>query len=104
MDIRSSLSKVTFSHDTALPGSEDRLPPGEYEVVTEEEHLQGVTLEAHRRTATYFVLKNIPRSPGRTEMHPITLADLQTMIDRDRTFSDDALDNKAASMPRKETK
>ena len=54
MNMRSTRSTLTFSNPFALPGYPGNLPPGDYEVLVEEELLQGLSFEAYRRTATYL--------------------------------------------------
>jgi len=85
METRTTRSKVTFPCAFALPGSKNRFPAGDYEVVIEEERLQGLTFDAYRRTAAWLVLAGTPQFPGRSEMHPVTEADLQSALGCDRT-------------------
>lgn len=88
MNTRSNTSMVTFSHAFTLPGYQDELPAGEYEVIVEEELLQGLSFEAYRRTATYLMVQGRNSSPGITEMRPITGTDLETALNRDRVPND----------------
>lgn len=57
MSMRSSRSTVTFSNPFTLPGYPGDLPAGDYEVLVEEELLQGLSFEAYRRTATYLTVR-----------------------------------------------
>lgn len=68
MNMRTSRSTVAFSYAFGLSGYPDALPAGEYEIVVEEERLQGLSFEAYRRTETYLVVRGTGHHAGRTEM------------------------------------
>lgn len=76
IEIRTIRSKVTFTRPFALRGSDELLPAGDYTLVIEEERLQGLSFDAYRRTGVYLEVVANPRFPGRTELHPVTDADL----------------------------
>lgn len=88
MLMRSSKSKVTFLHAFSLPDYPDELPSGAYEIVIEEELLQGVSFEAYRRIATYLTVKGRGNQAGRTEMRLITQKDLERALCRDLNKSE----------------
>lgn len=88
MNMRSTASTVTFAHPFTLPGYQDELPAGEYEVIVEEELLQGLSFEAYRRTATYLMVRGRKGRPGITEMRPITRMDLETTLNHDLASAD----------------
>lgn len=77
MDVRTTWSKVTFAQPFSLPGSDLVFPPGAYDLVVEEERLQGLTFDAYRRTSAYLEVPADPRFPARREMRPVTDADLR---------------------------
>ncbi|OAF16655.1 hypothetical protein AYJ54_37905 [Bradyrhizobium centrolobii] len=52
MTIRSRRKTVTFKHPFRIRDIERLLPAGAYEVVTDEETIEGLTFSAYRRTAT----------------------------------------------------
>lgn len=81
MNIRSSRRQVTFAHPFTLPGYVDLLPAGDYDVLIEEELLQGLSFEAYRRTSTHMMVTG---QAGRVELRPITEKDLQAAIGRDQ--------------------
>lgn len=81
MNIRSSTTQVTFAHPFTLSGYADMLPAGNYNVLIEEELLQGLSFEAYRRTSTHMMVTG---QAGRVEMRPITEKDLEAAIGRDR--------------------
>jgi len=80
MTTRTTRSMVTFPHPFALAGYGDQLPAGEYEVVVDEERLEGLSFEAFRRTATYLTVHGQGRRADRTEMLQITEADLKAAL------------------------
>jgi hypothetical protein len=52
MTIRSRREVVTFKHPFRIRGIDRLLPAGAYEVVTDEETIEGLSFEAFRRVAT----------------------------------------------------
>jgi hypothetical protein len=84
MTMRSTRSTVTFSNPFTLPGYAGDLPAGEYEVLVEEELLQGLSFEAYRRTATYLTVRGRGRHAGRSELRAISDSDLKEALSRDQ--------------------
>ncbi|MFV1599880.1 MULTISPECIES: hypothetical protein [unclassified Phaeobacter] len=80
---RSIRSTVTFPQPFTLPGYPDELPSGEYEVLVEEELIEGLSFTAYRRTAIYLTIHGKGRLPGRTELRPITWTDLEAALGQD---------------------
>lgn len=75
MTIRSRRETVTFRHPFRLRGVERLLPAGAYQVVTDEETIEGISFEAWRRIATIITVPaEGPR--GTTEMLSIGSVDL----------------------------
>ena len=101
MFVRKSRSMVTFYHPFAVPGCEDQLPAGDYEVVTEDERLRGADFEAYRRVATYLVVHDA--SDGDVA-RSITPRELDMALRRDRAIVDNTVESDAALTPRKELK
>ncbi len=56
MTIRSRRETVTFRHPFRIRGIERLLPAGAYEVVTDEETIEGLTFSAYRRIATMITV------------------------------------------------
>jgi len=56
MTIRSRRETVTFKHPFRIRGIERLLPAGAYEVMTDEEAIEGLTFAAYRRIATMIVV------------------------------------------------
>ena len=88
MNMRSTRSTVTFSNPFALPGYPGNLPPGDYEVLVEEELLQGLSFEAYRRTATSLTVRGRGGHAGRTELRGIYDSDLKEALSRDRAATE----------------
>lgn len=84
MNIRSSRSTVTFSNAFSLPGYPGELPAGDYDVLAEDELLQGLSFEAYRRTATYLHVIGRGARRGQSELRATTQGDLQAALSRDR--------------------
>jgi hypothetical protein len=86
MDPRTTRSTVTFTHPFQLPGYDEELPAGDYELLVEEELVQGLSFEAFRRTGCYLLIRGRGASNGTTEMRPIDPQDLEAALDRDRAL------------------
>jgi hypothetical protein len=99
MNTRSSRSVVTFPNAFALSGYSDKLPAGLYEVVVEEERLQGLSFEVYRRTATFLTVRGQGNRAGRIEIRPITEEDLELALTPDRVGSRDTNHSVAALSP-----
>ena len=56
MTIRSRREVVTFKHPFRIRGIERELPAGAYEVITDEESIEGLSFAAFRRVATMIMV------------------------------------------------
>jgi len=56
MTIRSRRETATFGHPVRIPGIGRLLPTGAYEVITDEETIDGLTIAAYRRIATMIMV------------------------------------------------
>ena len=56
MTIRSRRETITFQHPFRIRGVDRLLPPGAYEVVTDEEMIEGLSFAAFRRIATMIMV------------------------------------------------
>ena len=85
MTMRSRRETVTFKHPFRIKGIDRLLPPGAYEVITDEEMIEGLSFASFRRVAT---MMTVPAAPPRTStverisINPVDLADAQR-IDAD---------------------
>jgi hypothetical protein len=64
MDARSTNSTVTFAHPFRIAGYETELPAGDYEMVAEEDRLQGLSFQADRRSRTFLLIHGAPGGWG----------------------------------------
>ena len=104
MTMRSTKSTVTFSNPFTLPGYPGDLPAGDYEILVEEELLQGLSFEAYRRTATYLTVRGRGGHAGRTELRAISDIDLKAALSRDATTSETNNHSEAALFPQEDLK
>ena len=80
MTMRSRREAVTFKHPFRIKGIDRLLPPGAYEVITDEEMIEGLSFASFRRVATMIM---VPAAPPRTltmeriSISPVDLADAQ---------------------------
>jgi hypothetical protein len=56
MTIRSRRETITFRHPFRIRGVDRQLPPGAYEVITDEEMIEGLSFAAFRRVATMIMV------------------------------------------------
>jgi hypothetical protein len=87
MTIRSRRETVTFKHPFLIRGIDRLLPAGSYEVLTDEEMIEGLSFAAFRRVATMI---SIPAETGRAiEMISIGSVDLSDAQRIDASTPDD---------------
>jgi hypothetical protein len=68
MTIRSRRETITFQHPFRIKGIDRSLPAGDYEVITDEEMIEGLSFAAYRRIATMIVVP--VRRRARSGRHP----------------------------------
>lgn len=83
METRSTRTTLTFRNAFTLPHDVRTVPAGDYVLVTEEERLEGLTFNAYRRISGYLIIGGGPTNPGRTEMIPVTEAEVEALVARD---------------------
>lgn len=76
MTTRSRHETVTFKHPFRIKGVDRTLPAGPYEVVTDEEMIEGLSFASFRRTATLIMIPATASGNGATEMISIGSIDL----------------------------
>ena len=87
MTICSRRETVTFKHPFRIRGIDRLLPAGSYEVITDEEMIEGLSFAAFRRVATMI---RIPAETGRAvEMISIGSVDLSDAQRIDASAPDD---------------
>lgn len=70
MIMRSRRETVTFQHPFWLRGVDRLLPPGAYEVITDEEMIEGLSFPAFRRVATMIM---VPAAAQNSAMEMISI-------------------------------
>ena len=79
---RTHRENVVFRQTFLLKGIDRVLPPGEYQVVTDEELIEGLSFPVYRRVSTMIFVPG--RSQASTvEMITIDPRDLRAALDRD---------------------
>ena len=73
---RSRRETVTFRHPFRIKGIDRQLQAGAYEVVTDEELIEGLSFPAFRRVSTMIMVPGAPPHQQSTEMLSIASADL----------------------------
>mgnify|MGYP001814164358 CR=1 FL=1 len=92
MTTRTLQSTVTFEKPFLLGGLGKKLPAGDYEVVTEEELLEGLSFYAYRRLQTYIYQKSKPGDVGLTQSYVVDPADLNAALARDQMAANQKVD------------
>jgi hypothetical protein len=73
---RSRRETVTFRHPFRIKGIDRQLRAGAYEVVTDEELIEGLSFASFRRIATMIMVPGAPPHQSSIEMISINSADL----------------------------
>jgi hypothetical protein len=88
MTIRSRRETVMFRHPFRIRSIERVLPAGAYEVITDEEAIEGLTFSAYRRVATMIV---VPAEGAHNSMEVLSIGsvDLANAQAADASAGDD---------------
>jgi hypothetical protein len=89
MTIRSRREFVTFKHPFNIRTIERLLPEGTYEVVTDEETIEGLSFAAYRRVATMIIVPAAASHGATMEMVSISSVDLADAQRIDASASND---------------
>ncbi len=76
MTTRSRRETVNFVHPARIKGIDRLLKAGAYEVVTDEELIEGLSFPSYRRVATLMMVPGAPPHHTSTEMIAVAAADL----------------------------
>jgi hypothetical protein len=76
MTTRSRRETVTFRHPFRIKGIDRVLPPGAYEVITDEEMIEGLSFASFRRVATMIMVPAAAPRSSTMEMISIGSVDL----------------------------
>jgi len=87
MTMRTRRETVTFNHPVRIKGIERLLPAGAYEVVTDEEMIEGLSFPCYRRTATMIMVPGAPPHHSSMEMLSISSVALADAQHRDAVAS-----------------
>ena len=80
MTMRSRRETVTFQRPFRIRGIDRLLPPGAYEVVTDEEMIEGLSFPAFRRVATMIMVPTVQNSAMEMiSIGSVDLSDAQRM-------------------------
>ena len=83
MATRTQRKTVAFGHPFRLKGVDRVLPPGNYEVLTDEELIEGLSFPVYHRVSTAIIVPAQSHQASSVEMVPIDPHDLQSVQDRD---------------------
>jgi hypothetical protein len=81
---RTQRKTVVFSHPFRLKGVDRVLPPGDYEVVTDEELIEGLSFPVYHRVHTAIMVPAQSHQASSVEMVAIDPRDLQSAQDWDK--------------------
>ena len=84
---RSRRETVTFRHPFRIKGIDRQLPAGAYEVVTDEELIEGLSFASFRRVATMIMVPGAPPHRQSIEMMSIGSAGLADALQTDAIAS-----------------
>ena len=76
MTTRSRRETIHFRHPFLIKGVDRELAPGAYEVVTDEEMIEGLSFPCFRRVATMIMVPGAPPRHSSIEMISISSVDL----------------------------
>jgi hypothetical protein len=76
MTMRSRRETITFQRSFRIKGIDRLLPPGAYEVITDEEMIEGLSFASFRRVATMMMVPAAPPRGATMEMVSIDSVDL----------------------------
>jgi len=76
MTTRTRREKLHFKYPFRIEGVDRVLSPGDYEVVTDEEMIEGLSFPSYRRIATMIMVPGAPPRHSSVEMISVSSADL----------------------------
>jgi hypothetical protein len=83
MTARTTRKTVTFIYPFLLKGVDRTLPPGDYQVITDEELIDGLSFPVYRRVSTMIFVPAQSRRASSIEMVTVDPLDLQAARDQD---------------------
>lgn len=76
MTIRSRKETMVFRQPFRIKGVDRTLPGGTYEIISEDELIEGLSFPCYRRVGTFIVAPGAPPHQSSTEMIQISALDL----------------------------
>lgn len=76
MSTRTRRETIHFRHPFHIKGIDRQLPPGAYEVIADEEMIEGLSFPCFRRVATLIMVPGALPQQSSTEMISISATDL----------------------------
>lgn len=76
MTTRSRMETVNFSHPFRIRGVDRTLPSGMYEIISEDELIEGLSFPCYRRVSTFIMAPAAPPYQASMEMIAIAAIDL----------------------------
>ena len=83
MLIRTTQEAMVFRHPLLMRYFDQTLPAGTYQVVTEEEQLEGISFLAYRPLQTYIYRQSSPSQTGLAPTYVVDPDDLAAALIRD---------------------
>ena len=83
MATRTQRRSVVFRRPFLLEGIDRVLPPGSYEVVTDEELIEGLSFPVYHRVSTAMMVPALCHQASAVEMQTIDPRDLEAALERD---------------------
>lgn len=87
MITRSRRETVVFLHPAQMKGVDRVLAAGSYEIIIDEEMIEGLSFPCYRRTATMIMVPGVSQHQHAMQMLPITSVDLADAQQRDAVAS-----------------
>jgi hypothetical protein len=83
MTTRTRRKTVHFVHPFLLKGIGRTLPAGDYDVLTEQDLIEGLSFPVYRRVSTTIIVPAIATHGSSIEMLTVDPRELEEMLDRD---------------------
>lgn len=87
MTIRSRREVINFAHPARIKGIDRVLAAGAYDVVTDDELIEGLSFPSYRRVATMIFVPGAPPRQASMEMISVASSDLADAQARDAAVS-----------------
>lgn len=97
MTMRTKRKTIAFVHPFLLNGVGRTLPAGAYEVLTDEELIEGLSFPVYRRVSTMIIVPAPPPHTTSIELLAIDPRELQAALDRDAA-THESLESGGASL------